>query len=47
MLRYTTALRSMTGGRGICTMEESHYEQVPNHLAQDLIDAKEKADEED
>ncbi|MCJ7582961.1 MAG: elongation factor G, partial [Candidatus Aminicenantes bacterium] len=29
MLRYTTDLRSITGGRGIFEMEESHYEVVP------------------
>jgi elongation factor G len=42
MLNYTTELRSMTGGRGVFTMEHSHYEQVPTHLAQDII-AAEKA----
>ena len=29
MLRYTTQLRSFTGGRGYFTMEEDHYEVVP------------------
>lgn len=47
MMRYTTELRSITGGRGIFSMEESHYEQVPAHLAQDIIDARKKSDEED
>jgi elongation factor G len=47
MLRYTTDLRSMTGGRGIFSMEESHYEQVPAHLAQELIELKQQEDEED
>ncbi|HUF38535.1 MAG TPA: elongation factor G [Anaerolineales bacterium] len=47
MLRYTTDLRSMTGGRGIFSMEESHYEQVPAHLAQELIEAKQQEDEEE
>ena len=47
MLRYTTDLRSMTGGRGIFSMEESHYEQVPSHLAQELIALKEQGDEEE
>jgi elongation factor G len=37
--RYTTELRSMTGGRGFFTMEFSHYENVPTHVAQDLIAA--------
>jgi elongation factor G len=44
--RYTTDLRSMTGGRGVFTMEFSHYEQVPAHLAQEIVDvaAREKED---
>jgi elongation factor G len=46
MLRYTTILRSMTGGRGYFTMEPSHYEMVPQHLAQEIIDAKKREDEE-
>jgi elongation factor G len=45
MLRYTTDLRSITGGRGIFDMEESHYEVVPTHVAQVIIDAKEKEKE--
>ncbi|MEN4042371.1 MAG: elongation factor G [Anaerolineaceae bacterium] len=43
--RYTTQLRSITGGRGIFTMEFDHYETVPNHLAQEIIAAKQKKDE--
>jgi elongation factor G len=46
MLRYTTILRSMTGGRGYFTMEASHYEMVPQHLTQEIIDAKKRDDEE-
>jgi elongation factor G len=42
MLRYTTDLRSFTGGRGIFTMEFSNYEVVPAHLAQELIAARQK-----
>ena len=42
ILRYTTDLRSITGGRGVFEMEKSHYEVVPNHVAQGIIDAKEK-----
>ena len=34
--RYATDLRSMTQGRGRYTMEFSHYEQVPAHLAQKI-----------
>jgi elongation factor G len=42
MLRYTTQLRSITGGRGVFTMEFDRYEIVPNHLAQDIIAAHQK-----
>jgi len=42
MLRYTTDLRSLTGGRGVFTMEFSHYEVVPTHLAQEIIAARQK-----
>ncbi len=46
--RYTTDLRSMTGGRGVFTMEFLHYQQVPSHLAQEIVDAaaREKEEEE-
>ncbi|MCH8338978.1 MAG: elongation factor G, partial [Chloroflexi bacterium] len=37
--RYTTDLRSMTGGRGIFTMKFSHYENVPPQVAQQIIAA--------
>jgi elongation factor G len=42
MQRYTTELRSMTGGRGVFQMEFSHYEVVPQHIAQDVINARQK-----
>jgi elongation factor G len=37
MLRYTTQLRSMTGGRGYFTMEEDHYEVVPANITQEIV----------
>jgi elongation factor G len=37
MQRYTTDLRSMTGGRGIFTLEFDHYEIVPAHIAGEVI----------
>jgi elongation factor G len=46
MLRYTTQLRSITGGRGIFTMDFDHYEVVPTHLAQEIIAAHQKEIEE-
>ncbi len=42
MLRYTTDLRSLTGGRGIFDMEEDHYEVVPCHVAEGVIAARQK-----
>jgi len=42
MLRYTTDLRSITGGRGVFEMEFSNYEVVPAHLAQEIITARQK-----
>jgi len=46
MQRYATDLRSMTQGRGIFTMEFSHYEEVPPHLAEKIIEqAKREAEE--
>lgn len=42
MLRYTTQLRSFTGGRGIFSMEFDHYEVVPSHITQSIIDARQK-----
>ncbi len=35
--RYATDLRAITQGRGTYTMEFSHYEQVPPHIAQQII----------
>ncbi len=42
MQRYTTQLRSITGGRGIFDMQFDHYETVPSHLAQAIIDQRHK-----
>lgn len=42
MQRYTTDLRSITGGRGVFTMDLSHYEVVPAHLTQDILDTRQK-----
>jgi elongation factor G len=42
MLRYTTNIRSITGGRGYFTMEFDHYETVPQHLAADIIEIHKK-----
>lgn len=42
MLRYATELRSITAGRGVFTMSLSHYEIVPQHVAQEVIAARQK-----
>ncbi len=42
ILRYTTELRSITGGRGVFTMEFDHYEVVPAHISSDIIAARQK-----
>jgi elongation factor G len=42
ILRYTTELRSITGGRGVFTMEFDHYEVVPAHISGEIIAARQK-----
>ena len=42
MQRYTTQLRSITGGRGIFEMAFNSYETVPAHIAQEVIAARHK-----
>ena len=38
-LSYASDLRSMTGGRGMYSMEFAHYEEVPGQLAEKIVDA--------
>lgn len=47
--RYATDLRSMTQGRGYFTLEFSHYDTVPSHIAQQIIEKarRERAGEEE
>jgi len=40
--RYSADLRSMTQGRGHFEMSMSHYEEVPAHAAQRVVEAAEK-----
>ena len=42
MARYAIDLRSITGGRGTFSFEISHYEEVPQHLQQSVVDDAEK-----
>jgi elongation factor G len=44
-LTYAPDLNSMTGGRGVYTMEFSHYDEVPTHLAQKVIEEVKKQQE--
>ncbi|MCK5160543.1 MAG: elongation factor G, partial [Candidatus Aureabacteria bacterium] len=45
VFRYSTELRSMTGGRGTFTVEFSHYEEVPAHIAPKIIEEAKKQKE--
>jgi elongation factor G len=47
MLKYATDLRAITQGRGTYTMEYSHYEHVPAHVAQKIIAESKKEPEKD
>jgi elongation factor G len=46
MLTYANQLHSLTSGRGMYTMEFSHYEEVPAHQAQKIIAERQKKEEE-
>jgi elongation factor G len=46
MQRYATDLRSMTQGRGIYFIEFSHYEPVPQHVAQEIVEQAKREREE-
>jgi elongation factor G len=38
MFGYATDLRSLSQGRANYTMQFSHYEEVPNNIADELIE---------
>jgi elongation factor G len=42
LFTYATELRSLTGGRGVFKATLAHYEEVPSHVAQKIIDAHKK-----
>jgi len=46
MLRYAIDLRSIARGRGSFSIELSHYEQVPAHVAQQIMEQRKKEKEE-
>ncbi|MBI2890518.1 MAG: elongation factor G [Nitrospirae bacterium] len=43
VVTYAAGLTSITGGAGEFSYEFSHYEEVPTHLAQKLVEARKKA----
>lgn len=45
MANYTNELRSITSGKGTFTMVFSHYEVVPPHIAQKIVDERKKEKE--
>ncbi len=47
ILKYAPDLKSMTGGRGTYTMEFSHYEEVPAHIAPKIIEQAKKEKEQE
>jgi len=42
MLTYANQLQSITSGRGLYSMEFSHYEEVPAHITQKIIAERQK-----
>ena len=42
MFGYATALRSRTQGRGVYTMEPSHFAEVPKSIQEEIIKARGK-----
>lgn len=44
-LTYAPDLRSMTGGRGIYSMEFSHYDEVPAQIAEKVIEGVKQSEE--
>ena len=44
MFGYATALRSVTQGRAIYSMQFSHYDKVPESIAKEIIEKSKSAD---
>ncbi len=47
MQRYANDLRSFTQGRGVYSMEFSHYDRVPSHLQATIVEAAQSEEEEE
>ena len=42
MFNYVNAIRSLTQGRASFSMEPSYYDEVPRHIAEQIIGTKEE-----
>ena len=42
LYRYSSSLRSLTGGRGIHAEEFSHYEEMPKEMENQVIEEAKK-----
>jgi elongation factor G len=47
VLKYASDLTSMTSGRGLFSIEFSHYEEVPANIAEKIVEAAAKPEEEE
>jgi elongation factor G len=47
VLKYASDLTSLTSGRGIFSMEFSHYEEVPANISEKLVEAAARPEEEE
>ncbi len=45
LFSYATELRSLSGGRGVFRATLDHYEEVPSHVAQKVIEAHKKEED--
>jgi elongation factor G len=45
MLEYAPDLRAITGGRGEYSMDLARYEEVPGHVAQQVVARAQEASE--
>ncbi|MHC4479404.1 MAG: elongation factor G [Planctomycetota bacterium] len=43
--RYSTELKSMTGGEGSFSLEFSHHEVVPQHIQQEIVASRQKKED--
>jgi elongation factor G len=45
MFGYATALRSRSQGRGVFSMEISHFEEVPKNIQEQIISGRAKGND--